>query len=50
MRIDWNDLVRALVLVRLGQELGSDSQLARAVFLAVDTLQWTSRIFPVDKF
>lgn len=27
----WNGLIQTLVLVRLGQELGTDSQLARAV-------------------
>lgn len=29
--MNWNDLVRGLLLVRLGQELGTDSPLARAV-------------------
>lgn len=28
---DWNALIYTLVLVRLGQELGTDSRLARAV-------------------
>ncbi len=50
MKIDWDEIVRAMVLVRLGQELGSDTQLARAVFLAVDALQWAAKIFPVDRF
>lgn len=27
----WNALIQALVLVRLGQELGTDSPLARAL-------------------
>jgi hypothetical protein len=27
----WSGIIQALVLVRLGQELGSDSQVARAV-------------------
>ena len=31
MRMRVDDMVSALVLVRLGQELGSDSTLARAV-------------------
>ncbi len=31
MRLGMDDLVSALVLVRLGQELGTDSTLARAV-------------------
>ena len=29
--IRWNELMRAMVLVRLGQELGTDSRLARLV-------------------
>ena len=42
-RLNWNTLLEALVLIRLGQELGTQSQLARAVhevlasFLAVLT-------------
>lgn len=27
----WNALIQALVLIRLGQELGTDSPLARAL-------------------
>lgn len=27
----WNSLIQALVLVRIGQELGTDSRLARAI-------------------
>ncbi len=37
----WNAVIQALVLVRLGQELGTDSPLARAlaeVFRVVLTL------------
>lgn len=30
-RIKWDQLMTALVLVRLGQELGTDSRLARAI-------------------
>ncbi len=30
-RIDWDAAIRSLVLVRLGQELGYESQLARMV-------------------
>lgn len=29
--MSWNGLIQTLVLVRLGQELGTDSRLARAV-------------------
>ena len=32
------DAFKALVLVRLGQELGTDSQLARAVHDAIDAI------------
>lgn len=41
IRLNWNTILEALVLIRLGQELGTQSQLARAVhevvasFLAV---------------
>ena len=49
MKIQWDDIVRALVLVRLGQELGTDSQLAKAVFLAAEAVQWATRFVPVDK-
>lgn len=28
----WDQILHALILVRLGQELGTDSQLARAVY------------------
>lgn len=40
-RFSWNTIIQALVLIRLGQELGSESPVARAVhsfltsFLAV---------------
>lgn len=30
-RFSWNSIIQALVLVRLGQELGTDSRIARAV-------------------
>lgn len=50
MKVQWDDIVRALVLVRLGQELGTDSHLARAVFFAAESVQWATKFFPVDKF
>ncbi len=28
---NWNAIIQALVLVRIGQELGTDSRLARAL-------------------
>lgn len=30
-RLNWNAIIQSLVLIRLGQELGTESQLARAV-------------------
>jgi hypothetical protein len=33
-----NNMIRCLLLVRLGQELGTDTEIARAVFLLVSTL------------
>jgi len=30
-RLNWSSLVHTLVLIRLGQELGTDSRLSRAV-------------------
>lgn len=30
-RFSWNSIIQALMLVRLGQELGTDSRLAQAV-------------------
>jgi hypothetical protein len=30
-RFNWNAIIQALVLIRLGQELGSESQIAKAV-------------------
>ena len=29
--LNWNGMIQTLVLVRLGQELGTDSRLARAL-------------------
>jgi hypothetical protein len=34
-----NNLIRCLLLVRLGQELGTDTEIARAVFLLVSMLE-----------
>jgi hypothetical protein len=33
-----NNIIRCLLLIRLGQELGTDTEIARAVFLLVSTL------------
>jgi len=37
-RLTWSAVVRSLLLVRIGQELGTDSRLARAVHDAIDAV------------
>jgi hypothetical protein len=37
-RLTWTTLVHYLLLIRIGQELGTDSRLARAVHDAIDAL------------
>ena len=37
-RPTWNDAIRSLLLVRIGQEVGTDSRLARAVHDAIDAV------------
>jgi hypothetical protein len=49
-RINWNGLVTALVLVRLGQELGTDSPLARSVFAVAEIAGKLASFFTVDTF
>lgn len=49
-KIDWDGMIRALALVRLGQELGTDSPLARAVFAACELAAKMAGFFPVDRF
>jgi hypothetical protein len=36
--MNWDKIIHALVLVRMGQELGTDSRLARAVHAMLDLL------------
>ena len=36
--VNWNGMIQTLVLVRLGQELGTDSRLARALHDLFDTV------------
>jgi hypothetical protein len=36
--LDWNMLIQSLVLVRLGQELGTDTPFARAVHQLLDVI------------
>lgn len=47
---NWDGLLTALVLVRLGQELGTDSTLARAVYALAEFASKLSGFFPVDRF
>lgn len=42
--------IQALVLVRLGQELGTDSELAKAVFAACEIAGKVAAFFLVDRF
>ena len=35
-RINWNAALQSLVLIRMGQELGTDSDLAQAVAHSID--------------
>jgi hypothetical protein len=37
-RLSWSSALHAAVLIRLGQELGTDSRLARAVHDAIEIL------------
>ena len=37
-RLNWSSTLHALVLVRIGQELGTDSRLARAVHDVIELL------------
>lgn len=36
MKRRWNSLIQSLVMIRFGQELGSDSEIARAVAHSID--------------
>jgi hypothetical protein len=36
MSVTWNDALRSLALVRLGQELGTDSELAQSIAHTID--------------
>jgi len=46
MKTRWDSLIRALLLVRIGQELGSDSRLARAVAECLDALATLVSVSP----
>lgn len=38
MKLNWDNAIQALVLVRIGQDLGTNSQAARAVHDLVEML------------
>jgi hypothetical protein len=38
MKRRWNSLIQSLVLIRFGQELGTDSEIAQAVAHGIDLL------------
>jgi hypothetical protein len=41
--LKWNAIIQALVLIRLGQELGTESRLARALHDLVEALIFACR-------
>ena len=45
LKRNYNDMICALVLVRIGQELGTDSPAARAVADTIDLLANMARFF-----
>jgi hypothetical protein len=46
MKRHWNNALQSLVLIRFGQELGTDSDLAQAVAYSIDFVLGTlARIF-----
>lgn len=46
----WDGVLTALALVRLGQELGTDSALARGVYAIAELAGRLAYFFPVDRF
>jgi hypothetical protein len=38
--VNWNAIIQALVLIRIGQELGTDSRLARALHEVVQAVMF----------
>jgi hypothetical protein len=50
MQRRWNAALQSLVLVRLGQELGTDSPAARAVHDLFEFLAALAGALPVDTF
>jgi hypothetical protein len=50
MRRHYNAAITALTLVRIGQELGTDSPAARVVHDLLALLANVASVFPVDRF
>lgn len=49
-RQHWDRLLTSLVLVRLGQDLGTDSTLSRAIYDLAELAGKLACFFPVDRF
>ena len=45
MRLNWNEAIYALTLVRIGQDLGTDSKAARAVHDLIEMLATVASFF-----
>jgi hypothetical protein len=50
MKRHYNAAITALTLVRIGQELGTDSPAARVVHDLLALLASVASVFPVDRF
>lgn len=50
MRLDWDRMIQALVLIRLGQELGTCGPLAQGVAAFCEIAGKLAGLFSVDKF
>lgn len=46
MKINWSSAMQSLVLIRLGQKLGTDSPLARAIHAAATLFLELSNLCP----
>jgi hypothetical protein len=45
VKLTWNNAMYALILIRLGQDLGTDSRAARAVHDLIDVLATFASVF-----
>ena len=46
MNLRWNELMRAMVLVRLGQELGTDSPMAQLIHQSISFFLAAASFWP----